>query len=65
MLLRKTVTNPTSFIARKTTIGVEFLTKTPLTRNDVCTRRSRNKLPSVILKKGRELISHGSSPIGV
>jgi phage-related protein len=42
MLLRKTTTNPASFIARKTTVGVEFLTKNPLTRNDVCTRRARN-----------------------
>jgi phage-related protein len=65
MLLRKTATNPPSFIARKTTVRVEFLTKNPLTRNDVCTGRSRNKLPGVILKKGRKLISHGSSPIGV
>jgi hypothetical protein len=42
MLLRKTATNPASFIARETTVGVEFLTKNPLTRNDVCTIRSRN-----------------------
>jgi hypothetical protein len=65
VLMRKTATNPASFIARETTVGVEFLTKNPLTRNDVSTRRSRNKLPGVILKKGRKLISHGSSPISV
>jgi hypothetical protein len=42
MLLRKTATNPASFIARKTTVRVEVLMKNPLTRNDVCTRRARN-----------------------
>jgi hypothetical protein len=29
MLLRKSATNPASFIARKTTVGVKFLTKKP------------------------------------
>jgi hypothetical protein len=65
MLLRKTVTDPASFITRKTTIGVEFLMETPFTRNDVCTGRARNKLPSVILKESRKLASHSSNPIGV
>jgi hypothetical protein len=65
VLLRKTATNPASFVARKTTVGVEFLMKTPLTRDNVCTRRARNELPGVILKKGRKLLTHGSSPIWV
>jgi hypothetical protein len=65
MLLRKTVTNPASFIARKTTVGVEFLMKNPLTRDNVCTRRARNELPGVILKKDRKLLTHGSSPTRV
>ena len=29
MLLRKTATNPASFITRKTTVGMEFLTENP------------------------------------
>jgi hypothetical protein len=65
MLLRKTTTNPASFIARKTTIGVEFLSKNPLTGDNVCTRRVRNELPGIILKKSRKLLAHGSSPIWV
>jgi hypothetical protein len=65
MLLRKIATDPTSFISRKTAIGVEFFTENPFTRNYVCTGRARNKLPSLVLKKSRKLISHSSCPIGV
>ena len=65
MLLGKATTDPTSFITRKTAIGVEFLTKNPFTRNYVGRGRTRNKLPCVILKESGELVAHSGSPMGV
>ena len=49
MLLRVTTTNPTSFVMRKTAIGVKFVTKNPLAGYNIGTRRTRNKMPCFTL----------------
>jgi hypothetical protein len=65
MLLRITTTDPTSFVIRKTSIGVNFLMKTHLPDKMLMLEGRGTSLPGVVLKESIELTVHGSGPIGI
>jgi hypothetical protein len=63
--LRITADNPSSLVPLKRTIGIVLNLEHPLTRDDISARRSRNKIPSLILREGSNLLFHGGSPIWI
>jgi hypothetical protein len=44
---------------------VKFLSKNPFARNDIRIGRAGDKLPGVVRKEGKVLLTHGSSPIRI
>ena len=64
-LLRVTAANPTSFVARKRPVGVEFVPKNPLAGNNISTGWACNKRPCVFLQKSVILLLHCVEPVWV
>jgi hypothetical protein len=62
MLLSKTTSHQTSFVLINGTIRLVLCFEHPLAANNIDPGRTRNKNPSVILTKGRELIGHSGTP---
>jgi hypothetical protein len=63
--LRITTNNPSSLVPLKRTIWIVLNLEHPLTGDDISARRSRNKIPSLILREGSNLLFHGGSPIWI
>uniref|UniRef100_A0A0A9DAU1 Uncharacterized protein n=1 Tax=Arundo donax TaxID=35708 RepID=A0A0A9DAU1_ARUDO len=64
-LLRVSTNNPPSLVMSERTIGVKFVLEYPIARNDISTRRSRHKFPSLVVNKSLEFIRHSHSPIRI
>lgn len=65
MLLRVPTTNTSSFVVRQRSVGVKLVTKNPLTRNNISTRRTWDERPCVVKKEGIIFIFHGLEPVGI
>jgi hypothetical protein len=64
-MLRITTDNPSSLVSLKRAIGVVLNLEHPLTGDDISAKRSRNKIPCLILREGNNLLFHGGSPIWI
>jgi hypothetical protein len=58
LLLTKTMTYPTGFVACKSTIRMKFVAKNPLARDNINAGGFRNKRPFVILLESIKIITH-------
>jgi hypothetical protein len=65
MALRITTDSPSILVPLKRAIGIVLNLEHPLTGDDISARRSRNEIPSLILREGSNLLFHGGSPIWI
>ena len=63
--LSETSKHPTRFVALQSPVGVELVLEDPRVGDDIGSRRTRHKIPSVVLHQSIMFFYHSSSPIWV
>jgi hypothetical protein len=64
-VLSKSMKDTTGFVAVEGAISMEFVTKNPLSSDNIGLVRTPNQIPCVIAVKSSTFFSHGLAPVGV